>query len=329
MEHFSLLKQTVAYKLIENDKNSNSLCHAYLILSADRKYLRDSLKEFAKIIMSQNPVNLFGVSDDEKRIYDLIDGEIHPDVKIYPDKGKITVADVDEIIEDSVIRPLEGDKKIFILCIDEEMTVGAQNKLLKTLEEPPQNVHILIGSTSEENILPTVKSRVKKTFLPVYTESQLIDELSKTKFDRVKLQYAASSSDGTLGDTERLYDDTELEKTYMLATEVILEMQKSSDVLKYSVKLMALKDRLNEFMDVLELLFKDMLLGLTAGEKYVKNTHAYQKTKNANYNEGAILGALAKIREAKKRKRQNANDVMVVDFMLLGILEEKIKWQRL
>ena len=330
MEHLSLLKNTVAYKMITADKEKNSLCHAYLIFSQDGKYLRDTLKEFAKVIVCGNTPNLFGLDGEEKRIHTLIDSENYPDVIVLPkEQGKITVADVDFLIEDSIIKPLEGNEKVYILSVTDEMTAQAQNKLLKTLEEPPKGVHILIGAISEENILQTVKSRAKKLVLPLYDQKALIEELQKTRFDKNKLEYAVSLSNGTFGDAERLYDDIELEKTYAVVIDLINNMNSSKDVLGYSAKVLALKERVGQFTDILELTFKDMLNGKVAGEEFVKNKTVYQKINNLNYNADNLIGVLEKVLEAKKRRKSNANETMVVDFLLYGILEERYKWQKL
>jgi DNA polymerase-3 subunit delta' len=74
----------------------------------------------------------------------------------------MTSEEVNELIEESYLKPIEGDKKIFIVNRAESINHVAQNKLLKTLEEPPKGVHIIMGATNEHALLPTIKSRVKK-----------------------------------------------------------------------------------------------------------------------------------------------------------------------
>lgn len=330
MKGLNLLKQTVAYKLIEGDRRANALCHAYLVISQDGKYLRDTLKEFAKIIMSGSVGGYFGGEVEDQRVFSLIDSEKFVDATFIPEEDKkITVADIDLLIADSIVKPFEADKRLFVLCLNEPMSPDAQNKLLKTLEEPPENVYILIGALNETAILPTIKSRVRKLTIPPYSDKDLISELSPYCVGEERLALAVASSDGTVGDAERLYEDRELIGHYSLAKEIICSMKESKDVLAYSVKLNYLKEKLNEFIDVLELVFKDLLEGVTAGEKYVKNLSLYRELDKTGLSAGALVGILSKISEAKKRRNANANDVMVADFLLYGILEEKYKWQKL
>ena len=41
----------------------------------------------------------------------------------------------------------------------QDLSTGAQNALLKTLEEPPEYVRIILSSNRADNLLPTIKSR--------------------------------------------------------------------------------------------------------------------------------------------------------------------------
>ena len=147
-----LLSKTNAYKSIEGDINSGRLSHAYLIVSANGDDLKEFLKLFAKLIVARG----------NERALKLIDNGTHPDVLNFPTVGDaILKEDVARIIDESFLKPIEGDIKLFLLNNGESMNASSQNKLLKTLEEPPKGVHILIGATSEYPILTTVKSRVK------------------------------------------------------------------------------------------------------------------------------------------------------------------------
>ena len=71
----------------------------------------------------------------------------HPDVYFYPQTAKknILVEDVQNIIEQSLIRPIEADKKLFVIKA-ENLSGAVQNKLLKTLEEPNKNVFYFLLS---------------------------------------------------------------------------------------------------------------------------------------------------------------------------------------
>lgn len=323
---YSLVKETGAFKTIKGEKESGRLSHAYLILTADGENLTEYLKIFARLMVCSN-----GSPCNACRACTLIEKNAYSDVYLYPKTGEsVTSEEVNSLIEESYLKPIEGDKKIFILTHAETMNAAAQNKLLKTLEEPPENVHILIGATSEFPLLSTVKSRVKKLEIPPYASERLFSALKEDCPDAEKLSAAIACSDGTAGNAFALYNDQTLKDVTDLAVEVIVDMQSSKDVLKYSNKIALSKCDISKFLSVLELLFRDLLAFNEKGEAFVSNKVAFEKIKDAkNFKVGSILNALEKITEAQKRKKFNANSTMLTEWLLFQILEGKYKWQKL
>lgn len=322
---FSLVKDTGAYKIVKGDSESGRLSHAYLLLTSDGDNLSGYLKVFAKLIACENG-GCCGVC----RACKLIDSERYADVVNYPSNGKdiVLVEDVSALIESSYIKPLESDKKIFLINHAETMNGAAQNKLLKTLEEPPKNVHIFLGATAEFTLLATLKSRVKKLEIPPFGKEKLYDALKKDYPDTDKLLNAIACSDGTVGKTVALYGDENLSEVLELIADMIVNMQSSADVLKYSVKISGLKSDFDGFLSALELTFRDMIVGLS-DENLVNNKEIYSRVKSAKgYNNGALLYALDKINEASRRKKLNANALMLTEWLLFQILEGKYKWRK-
>ena len=147
----TLIKSTTAFKIFSTDRQTGKLTHAYLLHFGDRANLRSALKIFAAELFNANGGLL-------KRIQN----ESYTDLTIYPQAGKkISVDGVSEIIGDSALRPVEGDKKLYVITDFDTASALVQNKLLKTLEEPPSNVHFLLGAASLAPVLDTVRSRVK------------------------------------------------------------------------------------------------------------------------------------------------------------------------
>jgi DNA polymerase-3 subunit delta' len=86
----------------------------------------------------------------------------HPDVALVePAQGKrfIDVDTVREVLRAANLAPSEGDYRIFILPEVERMLPPAVNALLKTLEEPPPHVVLVLTSAEPEQLLPTLLSR--------------------------------------------------------------------------------------------------------------------------------------------------------------------------
>ena len=88
----------------------------------------------------------------------------HPDLMQY-DKPTLLVADANEIINHSFDTPVFTDYKIFLIHNAEHLNEQAQNKLLKTLEEPNKSSIFILTTTAEYKMLPTILSRSKKVYL--------------------------------------------------------------------------------------------------------------------------------------------------------------------
>ena len=60
------------------------------------------------------------------------------------------------------MRAIEAPHKIAIIVSAHAMNVAAQNALLKTLEEPPADTHLILVSASADRLLATIRSRCAK-----------------------------------------------------------------------------------------------------------------------------------------------------------------------
>ena len=82
------------------------------------------------------------------------------DIHIYkPTKASIGVDEVRDMLEEVSKKAYEGKNKVIIISKGDTLTVQAQNALLKTIEEPPMGVYIILLVESLDNLLDTIKSR--------------------------------------------------------------------------------------------------------------------------------------------------------------------------
>lgn len=321
----SLVKSTSAYKIIKNDLQQGKLSHAYLVLCQDGENLKKYLTEITKLLFckEQDPC-------DSCRACNLIEQNMHPDAQFFPKQGEnVLVEEVNAIIQDTFVKPFESDKKVFVLQNGQTMNLSSQNKLLKTLEEPPKNVHIIIGATSEYALLPTIKSRVKKLQIPVFSHEQLFDALKGECLDVQRLKQAIVCGDGTVGNTLALYQDENLKETTDFCKDVLFKMSSSKEVLEYSERLNALKTPFETFLSVLELYLRDMLVGINGRKDLVFNKEQIDWESAYVYKKGAISDILQDVIGARKRIEANSSKSMVGEWILFKILEEKFKWQKL
>lgn len=306
-----VIRNTNAYKIIYGEKKRGELSHAYLIVCPDGVMLKTYMKLFASLIMCENDG-----ACGECRPCRLIDKEAYADCDFYPKDGdKIKTADIDDLVSKTIIRPIESDIRMFVLVGAENMTAEAQNKILKTLEEPPRNVCILIGATSDNALLPTVKSRVKRLDVPPFSDGEIKRALGDEYPDKAKLESAIALGGGKIGSVIKAYTDGNAEKMQAFCREVLFSMRSSKDVAKYSSKIN--KDNIKDFISILKSEVANLL---------VKDN---RKAGDYGYVTGALIAISDMLSEKERALYYNANAVMVADSVLLAILGEKYKWQKL
>src|SRR3954447_5901696 len=115
-----------------------------------------------------------GAADpDDARRRALLDPSPHPDlVWLAPTGAQHMVEEVRErVIRAAAYRPFEGSKRVFVVEAAEAMREESQNALLKTLEDPPAFVHLILLSSDGEGLLETVASRCQAIeFAPLPAE---------------------------------------------------------------------------------------------------------------------------------------------------------------
>lgn len=304
-----LVKETTAYKIISTEKKKGALSHAYLVVCADKYALKTYLKELAKVIEFQG-------DDGDERIAKLIDKNAYADCTFYPLTGeRIMTADVDDLVSKTYIRPLENKTRLFVLCGAENATPAAQNKLLKTLEEPPKGVVILIGALRESGLLSTVLSRVKKIDVPPLSSDKIRSVLSERCKDKDRLENAIRSANGSAGAALALYENGEADKLDSLVKDIFAEMKSSKDVIKF-VKRAGKED------------IKELISALKAETTIRLENAVYGKEDKDGFTVGALVAISETLTDKEKAVAFSANTAMTIDGVLLSIVREKRRWQK-
>lgn len=288
-----LIFGTSAYKILSREAKGNKLSHAYMLYFADPFNLRAALKLFAR--------NFFPEDKPSQ-----IDGEGLSDLKIYPSVGEKLTADIaTQIVEDSAIRPVRHDKKLYIISDFNEASPVFQNKLLKVLEEPPQGVYFLIGVTSLAPVLDTVRSRVKLLEIPPFTQEEIFCALQRQGSD-TRNRAVAESCGGVLGEAEN-----------MLKGEWYGEVRRAAEEICAVSTLKEASAAAQKFGDFKYK--KELLTSMQAN--YFKKVQAYAK--DGEYTDkitkGAAIYAVESINKALADLKFNANFSSLMYDLLLRI----------
>lgn len=314
----NLLKNSSAYKIIASDKKQNKLNHAYLVMCQDGDMHDEYLKILAKLIMCNDAEFC-----DDCRVCKLIDNKSHPDIAFFPKDGKLKTDSADELIRQSVVKPFELDKRLFVVRKIEELN-QYQNKLLKTLEEPPKNVYMLISTERPVAVLPTVKSRSKIVEIQDFSEQELLKTAMSMGYLGDRLMLAVKLCGGKLGRLTRYYENDDLLAIKDLACDMLCNMT-GKNLPEYAGKLKNIL--VKDFISVTKLLLNKLLIYLTDKKVDPLYKNLYQNTEKWRY--GSIIAIIERLNGFEKSINFNMNNAILVDGVLFAIMEEKTKWQKL
>jgi DNA polymerase-3 subunit delta' len=137
---------------------------------------------------------------DDARRRALLDPSPHPDlVWLIPRGAQHLVEEVRErVIRASAYRPFEGDRRVFVVEAAEAMRDESQNALLKTLEEPPEFVHLILLSAEPEALLETIASRCQPVDFAPLPAAVLEAELSADPAGQEEIAAVARLAAGDL-----------------------------------------------------------------------------------------------------------------------------------
>ena len=139
------------------------LSHAYMLIGPESDKSKQAVTELCAALLCPEPDAPCGKCRDCRKVF----SGVHPDVitvERQPDeKGRLhrelLVGQIRDVAADAYIAPNEAIRKVYVIREAERMNTGAQNALLKALEEPPGHACFLLCAAAADALLPTVRSR--------------------------------------------------------------------------------------------------------------------------------------------------------------------------
>ena len=272
----------------------NKLSHSYLFIGTDGIEKKMIAKEFAKMILC---------IENEKycnRCKSCIefDTDNNPDfISIEPDGANIKIEQIRQMQKKILEAPIISQKKVYIIDNADLMTREAQNCILKTLEEPPEYVTIILIGSKEDNFLSTIKSRCSIIKFQNIPNVQIKQYMKKT-YDIDVSENILQLCLGSIGKAEKYKDKQEL---YDNIFQIINNVEKMDmiDFLKKANLIYQSQDEKNDILDSINIIL-------------------FNKSKqNIKY-----LNCIDYVEETKKRLSLYTNYNMCIDNMLFRIWEE-------
>lgn len=292
----NILGNEEAKKILENTIKTKNISHSYMFIGQNGIGKFMIAKEFAKAILCQGEQKPCNTCESCIKF----NGENNPDIQIIDEieEKSIKTETIKEMVKGVYEKPIEGSRKVYIINDSQKMTKEAQNSLLKTLEEPPEYVVIILITENENLLLNTIKSRCTKIKFNTLKDNEII-KILKEKYDYKEvtenmLEIAGGSVTQALSvqGKEEIFNEIKTIFSNLEKINIIDLLNKKDLVFKD-------KDNIYEILDYINIILFNKI------KKSIKYTNCIKI-----------------VEETKDRLKKNSNYDMTIDNLLLKVWEE-------
>lgn len=279
--------------LIKSVKN-RKISHSYLFVGTEGIGKKLIALEFAKMILcvdNNKPCNKCKSCME-------FDTDNNPDFKIIePDGNSIKIEQIREFQSKVSEKPIISDKKVYIINDSHKMTQEAQNCLLKTLEEPPEYVTIILVGASESSFLSTIKSRCMIMHFNNIKNELIKQYLQKNYSVDINSDIMINAFQGSIGRAILL---KEKQEQYESIEKLLysLETKDKIDIINMAEIIYKLKEEKNDLLDYMNV----VLINLA------KESNKY-------------ADCISIVEDAKRRLQFNSNYDMTIDNLVFSLWE--------
>lgn len=305
--HENIIKQVI------NAIESGKLAHAHLLIGEDG---------IGKSLIAKNIALKILGEERETQYADLIEWTKAKN------KKSIGVNEIRSLTEEVYKKPYEGENKVIIVYEADKMTIQAQNAFLKTIEEPPKGVYIILLGENLELILETIKSRCQIHKLRALTLSE-IKTFLKRKYEYLRdeeINVITAFSNGIPGRAERFIEDQTFKEVRDITLEILKCMSKrgEKDIFEYETFLIKHKDNWPELLNCMITYLRDAIVWKETGNyDLVINTDKISDIKELSnmFSFNKLNDIINIIDKTRKNLDRNLNPTLVFEVMLLKIQE--------
>ncbi len=260
----------------------------------------------------------------DKRNEDPLFFASHPDFLTFPPDGplrQITIQQMRLLKDRAQLKPLKGDWRVFLIDGIDRANEQAANSLLKTLEEPPPHLILIMTARNPYDLLPTIRSRAVPFRLSPLSEAEMREFIEFRGLEHPdRRRKLAEGSPGLAVSLDlEAYDRR---RTAMLALlKVASGVDSFGDWLKHSDSIAARRtEKLDSYLEVLYLLLEDVLR-LSNGVKIIRNEDIRVELESLSRRVSFdwIRAAVAKVDELIDLVRRNIQKSIALDALAVEL----------
>lgn len=301
-------------KQIETSIIMGMFSHAHLIIGEDG---------LGKSLLARSiGLSILGKTADREYV-DLVEYRLHKN------KQSMGIKEITEkVIVEIYKKPYEGDKKVIIIYEAHKMTIDAQNAFLKTIEEPPKGVFIILLCENLEAILETIRSRCQIHKLQRLSFSEMNLFLNK-RFPMLKdeqTKIIVALSDGIPGRAERFIEDEEFKEIRNLAIKLLMDVNNkpTTEFLKYEQILSKYKSNWQEVLTWILSYIRDAMVYKETGKReIIINQDKIENIKDiaTMFSFNRLNDIIDIVNETRQKLERNVNPSLIFTSMLLQFID--------
>lgn len=257
----------------------------------------------------------------------------HPDLAMVMAEHEGETLKIDQIRElqhTLSLAPYEARYRVAIILRFEEAHVSAANSMLKTLEEPPDHVVVILTANSGENLLPTIVSRCEVLRLRSLSIDETAEGLHILKGIPEEIsEKLAHISDGRPGYAIRLFEQPKLLERRRACLDELIQILHTTQRERFAIVRGVIEDkeRLRDELQVWLTFWRDVLVCTSGMSSSITNLDyssqiqqlvAITDLNKAHFQVNAIERTIEYINHNVNARQ--ALEVLVMDFPKVNII---------
>lgn len=330
--NWNILGHNWAVNLLKGHVASDTVRHAYLITGPQGVGRRTLALRLAQALNCTQPIAP-GEPCGTCLTCQQIDRMQYPDLEVIQAEqrgGTLKIEQVRDLQRRISLAPYQGRYRVALLLFFEEANLNAANALLKTLEEPPGQVVIILTAESADLLLPTIVSRceiIRLRPLPVDILGQGLQERWGVPVEQARL--LASISAGRPGVAWQLYQNPtqiELRKQWMNDHQSLLESP-LRERFRYAENVSKDKEATRNLLLTWLLIWRDVLLKASGTHTPILNLDHQQEIEQLSQNTGVAQShaILTRIEQTLVLLEKNINTRLALEVLMLDLPQIQTK----
>ena len=309
-----------AVELLTSGIETQRLAHAYLFAGPAQVGKGTLAKAFAQALLCADRQAPCGTC----RSCRLVHTDRHPDVQVIaPENDRIKIETIRSMQRSVALSPIEGRYRIWIISRIDQATTSAANALLKTLEEPPLTVILLLTANRIESVLPTIASRCQTVSLRVLPRERIVSALRMRNVDDDQSRLLGHLAQGRIGWALAAAKDARvLEKRARIIENMLVVSQGSYvDRFAWAQKLSKMPTDVSHVLQVLGSWWRDVLLLSSKSTTPIANIDQEAELVRwaTQYDAETARKALQAIHHTALRLERNANVRLALEVLMLDL----------